>query len=122
VRRGAFGGSFFYFFLKNLLTFFHFRITICNMRASYIINEVITTARLPLETRNKLLALSRIKNMTKSEVIIKSLEMYYDQEEGDMDSFSLGEKVFGKYGSGDGDRSVTYKERIKKKLSDRMNI
>jgi hypothetical protein len=48
--------------------------------------------------------------------------MYYEREEGDMDSFSLGEKDFGKYGSGDGDRSVTYKERIKKKLSDRMSV
>ena len=104
------------------MTFFRFGITICNMRASYAINEVITTARLPIEIRNKLLALARFKNMTKSEVIIKSLEMYYDREEGDIDSFSLGEKVFGKYGSGDGDRSVTYKERIKKKLSDRMNV
>jgi predicted DNA-binding protein len=91
------------------------------MRANYAVNEVITTARLPLEIRNKLLALARIKNMTKSEVIIKSLEMYYDREEGDIDSFSLGEMVFGKYASGDGDRSVTYKERIKKKLSYRMN-
>ena len=41
--------------------------------------------------------------------------MYYEREEGDMDSFSLGETVFGKYGSGDGDRSVTYKEWINKK-------
>ena len=103
------------------MTFLYLNITICNMKANYVINEVITTARLPMDTRNKLLALARIKNMTKSEVIIKSLEMYYDREEGDMDSFSLGENLFGKYGSGDGDRSVTYKERIKKKLSDRMN-
>ncbi|WP_461247886.1 CopG family ribbon-helix-helix protein [Treponema sp. R6D11] len=91
------------------------------MTANYAVNEVITTARLPMETRNKLLALARIKNKTKSEIIIQSLEMYYEREEGDMDSFSLGENVFGKYGSGDGDRSVTYKERIKKKLSNRKN-
>jgi predicted DNA-binding protein len=91
------------------------------MKANYVINEVITTARLPIDTRNKLLALARIKNKTKSEIIIQSLEMYYDREEGDMDSFTLGENVFGKYGSGDGDRSVTYKEQIKKKISERMN-
>jgi len=35
-------------------------------------NEVITTARLPIETRNKLLVLSRLKNKTKSEIIIES--------------------------------------------------
>jgi len=61
------------------------------------------------------LPLPKLKNQTKSEIIIQSLEMYYEREEGDMDSFSLGETVFGKYGSGDGDRSVTYKEWINKK-------
>jgi predicted DNA-binding protein len=103
------------------LTFFYSNITICNMRSNYLNNEVITTARLPVNTRNKLLALAKIKNKTKSEIIIQSLEMYYDREEGDIDSFSLGENVFGKYGSGDGDRSVTYKQRIKKKLLNRKN-
>ena len=87
------------------------------MRTNYIANEIITTARLPVGTRNKLIVLSKIKNKTKSDIIIESLEMYYAREEGEIDSFTIGEKVFGKYGSGDGDRSVTYKERIKKKLA-----
>jgi predicted DNA-binding protein len=92
-----------------------------NMRTIYNTNanEVITTARLPVSTRNKLLALSRIKNKTKSDIIIESLEMYYEQEESEIDSFTLGEPVFGKYGSGESDRAVTYKQRIKKKLSDK---
>jgi len=92
------------------------------MRANYINGEIITTARLPIGTRNKLLTLSRAKNKTKSEIIIESLEMYYSREEGDIDSFTLGERVFGRYGSGDGDRSTTYKQRIKKKLLDRANV
>jgi len=91
------------------------------MRTDYGLNEVITTARLPIGTRNKLLALSRVKNKTKSDIIIDSLELYYKQEEGDIDSFTLGEKVFGRYGSGENDRSVAYKQRIKEKLSNRMN-
>jgi len=74
-----------------------------------------------MDTRNKLLALSRVKNMTKSDVIIESLELYYKQEENDIDSFTLGENVFGKYGSGENDRSITYKQRIKNKLSGRIN-
>ena len=89
------------------------------MRANYIPSEKITTARLPMDTRNKLLTLSRIKNKTKSDIIIESLEMYYKQEEGEIDSFTLGERVFGKYGSGESDRATTYKQRIRKKLSDR---
>jgi len=109
------------FFFEKPLTFPFLYITICNMRANYINGEIITTARLPIGTRNKLVTLSRAKNKTKSEIIIESLEMYYDREEGEIDSFTLGERVFGRYGSGDGDRSTTYKQRIKKKLSDRAN-
>ena len=85
------------------------------------LNERITTARLPLDTRNKLLALSRIKRKTKSDIIIESLEMYYKLEENEMDSFSLGENVFGNYSSGQGDLSTTYKQRIKEKLGVRQN-
>jgi len=84
-------------------------------------NVQITTARLPLDTRNKLLILSRIKGKTKSDIIKDSLEMYYEQEENEIDSFTLGEQSFGKYGSGESDRAITYKERIKKKLSGRMS-
>ena len=78
--------------------------------------DQITTARLPAETRNKLLTLSRIKGKTKSDIIKESLDLYYEQEENDIDSFSLGEAFFGQYGSGDDDRATSYKERIKEKL------
>jgi len=88
---------------------------------NFNLNEVITTARLPIDTRNKLLALSSLKKKTKSEIIIESLEMYYKQEEGEIDSFTLGEPFFGKYGSGESDRATTYKQRIKKKLSNRIH-
>jgi predicted DNA-binding protein len=91
------------------------------MRANLNFNEVITTARLPVDTRNKLLALASLKKKTKSEIIIESLEMYYKQEEGEIDSFTLGEPFFGRYGSGESDRATTYKQRIKKKLSHRMS-
>ena len=79
-------------------------------------NAQITSARLPMETRNKLLVLSRLKKKTKSDIIKDSLDMLYEYEEKEIDSFTLGEAYFGKYGSGDGDRSVTYKQRIKEKL------
>jgi predicted DNA-binding protein len=84
-------------------------------------NAQVTTARLPQDTRNKLLVLSRIKGKTKSDIIKDSLEMYYEHEGTDIDSFTLGEASFGKYGSGESDRAVTYKERVKKKLAGRMS-
>jgi predicted DNA-binding protein len=84
-------------------------------------NYQITTARLPLDTRNKLLALSRIKNRTKSDIIKESVEMYYEYAEHEIDSFTLGEPSFGKYGSGENDRATTYRERIKEKIANRMS-
>ncbi|MDR0444232.1 MAG: ribbon-helix-helix domain-containing protein [Treponema sp.] len=81
----------------------------------------ITTARLPADTRNKLLVLSRLKRKTKSDIIKESLDMYYDYEEKEIASFTVGEPYFGKYSSGDHDRSVTYKQRIKEKLRAKLN-
>jgi predicted DNA-binding protein len=79
-------------------------------------NAQITTARLPEDTVNKLLALSRLKNKTKSDIIKESLDFYYEMEEKELDSFTVGEGYFGNYGSGEGNRSTTYKQRIKEKL------
>jgi hypothetical protein len=84
-------------------------------------NDAITTARLPSETRNKLLALSKLKNKTKSDIIKESVELYYAQEESEIDSFTLGEPFFGKYGSDETDLSTTYKERLKEKISGKLN-
>ena len=84
-------------------------------------NEVITTARLPIETRNKLMTLSRVKNKTMSEIIIESLELYYNQEENGIDSYTLGLPYFGKYNLGPGDLSATYKQHIKEKIRARQN-
>jgi len=84
-------------------------------------NEITTSARLPAETRNKLIALSKAKKMTMSEIIIEALELYYNQEENEIDSFTLGLQYFGKYNLGEGDLSVTYKERIREMLRARQD-
>jgi len=91
------------------------------VRPTTTTNEVITTARLPLGTRNKLLVLSKAKNKTMSEIIIESLDRYYEQEENELDSYTLGLPYFGKYSLGEGDLSTTYKQRIKEKLRARQN-
>jgi len=84
-------------------------------------NRQITTARLPLDTRNKLLVLSRVKNRTKSDIIKESVDMYYEYTENEIDSFTLGEPSFGKYGSGESDRATRYREHIKTKIANRMS-
>ena len=115
------------FFFNLPLDFFQICITICNMtlniesKTDVKNKEAITTARLPIETRNKLIILSKLKNKTKSEIIIESLEMYYKQEEDGIDSYTLGLPYFGKYNLGEGDLSTTYKQRIKEKLHERQN-
>ena len=81
----------------------------------------ITTARLPQDTRIKLLTLAKIKNKTKSDIIKESLDLYYEQEAGEIDSYTLGLPYFGKYNLGEGDLSITYKQRIKEKLHARQN-
>ena len=83
--------------------------------------DQMTSARLPLETRNKLLILSKLKGKTKSDIIKESLDLYYEREENELDSFTLGEAYFGRYSSGEGDLSTTYKKRIKEKLHDKLN-
>ena len=84
-------------------------------------SELMTTARLPRDTRNKLIILSKVKGKTKSDIIKESLDMYYEREENELDSFTLGEAYFGKYGSDETDLSTTYKERIKEKLRAKFN-
>jgi hypothetical protein len=85
-------------------------------------NAQITTARLPAETRNKILTLSRVKHKTKSDIIKESVDFYYEHEELDIDSFTVGEPYFGNYGSGEDDRATTYKQRIKEKIRVQLNI
>ncbi|MCL2764081.1 MAG: CopG family transcriptional regulator [Treponema sp.] len=92
-----------------------------NMNTITSQKEVITTARLPRDTRNKLLVLSKGKNITMSQVIIQALDMYYEKEENELDSYTLGLPYFGRYSSGKGDLSTAYKERIKEKLRAQQN-
>ena len=81
----------------------------------------MTTARLPTETRQRLLILSKAKGKTKSEIIKESIDMYYEHEENEIDSYTLGLPYFGKYNLGEGDLSTTYKERIREKLRARQD-
>jgi hypothetical protein len=77
----------------------------------------VTTVRLPAELNEKLDAYSSAWNTTKSDVVKEALQSYFAKEETEKDSWEVGEPYFGKYGSGDGDLSVTYKKRLKEKLN-----
>ena len=79
------------------------------------------SARLPADTRNKLASLAKAKGRTRSDIIKESVDLYYSQEETELDSFMLGEPYFGKYSSGRKDASVSYKRRIKEKLRGQLD-
>ncbi len=81
----------------------------------------MTTVRLPLEIEQRLEILARKKHKTKTELIKEALEKYFYQEESEKDSYELGEEYFGRYGSGDGSLSVSYKEKIKDKINAKRN-
>ena len=81
----------------------------------------ITSVRLPRETQSKLIALARSKGKTKSDIIKESLDLYYEREEDQINSYAIGLPYFGKYSLGEGDLSTTYKERIREKLRARQN-
>ena len=76
----------------------------------------MVTARVPVDLEKKLAHHSEATHTTKSEVVKKALEAYLYPMEAADDSLALAEPYLGKYGSGDGDLSITYKARIMEKL------
>ncbi|MCX8110797.1 MAG: ribbon-helix-helix domain-containing protein [Syntrophorhabdaceae bacterium] len=77
---------------------------------------VMITVRLPKEMEKKLETIARNKNKTKTDVIKEALERLISHEESEKDSYELGKDFFGRYGSGDGLLSITYREKIKGKI------
>jgi hypothetical protein len=74
------------------------------------------TARLSNDIEQKLDAASRAQDKPKSEFIREALVQYFSREETEQSSWEVGEPYFGNYGSGDGNLSVDYKNRLKDKI------
>jgi predicted DNA-binding protein len=79
------------------------------------------SVRLSKKLDHKLAALSEREKITKSELVKEALEKYLDDYEQKSQPFVLGEELFGKYGSGTGERSVTYKQKVRAKIGARMS-
>ncbi|UTC77752.1 CopG family transcriptional regulator [Treponema sp. OMZ 799] len=77
----------------------------------------MTTVRLPIEYEQKLNWLSTSKKKNKSDLIKEALDMLFRNEEAEMNSYELGKEYFGKYGSGNSDLSVSYKQKIREKIN-----
>lgn len=77
------------------------------------------SVRLEPELEQRLNYLSEKRKVSKSQIIKDSLGMYFqaiDDENNAKTPFQLGEDLFGRYASGDTDRSVTYKEKVRERI------
>jgi len=81
----------------------------------------MTAVRLPVELEQKLDSLSKQQHKSKTEIIKEALEIFFNTEKDDKDSYELGLNYFGKFGSGDGTLSVNYKRKIKEKINAKYN-
>lgn len=76
------------------------------------------TVRLSDELEHRLDTFARDEHQPKSQVVKDALLFYFENKEEakKQTAYTLGKELFGKYGSGDGSLSATYKEKLKEKL------
>ncbi len=77
------------------------------------------TVRLPDDLEAEVDRLAATERRTKSEIIKDALRNYVASHSERHSSYELGEDLFGVAESGDSDRSINYKERLKRKLSEK---
>lgn len=77
------------------------------------------TLKLPAKTEKQLDAFCEQKNLSKSQVVKDAITMYLQQKQIAKTPYELGADLFGQEGSGQGDTSVTYKERVKQILNEK---
>ncbi|SKA03879.1 ribbon-helix-helix domain-containing protein [Selenihalanaerobacter shriftii] len=79
------------------------------------------SVRLSKELEEKINLLSQQEDITKSDIVKEALEMYMEKQEQQTKPYDLGEEFFGKYGSGQGDLSTTYKTKVREKINEKMS-
>jgi predicted DNA-binding protein len=81
----------------------------------------MTSIRLSKELAEKLNSLAERENITKSEIIKEALEEYLIDYEKKANPYDLGKEFFGKFGSGQGDLSASYKQKVSNKIDEKMS-
>ena len=78
--------------------------------------------RLPENLENELSLYAEMSDKTKTDVVKEALRLYLNTKEAEevKTPYELGESFFGKYESGRDDLSTTYKQKLKKKLSEKQ--
>ena len=78
------------------------------------------SVRLDKQLERQLEKISKDKSTSKSQIIKESLIHYFNmlkQEQKQKSPYELGREFFGKYSSGKGDLSTTYKQKLKDKIN-----
>ena len=75
--------------------------------------------RLPDDLENEIKKAAQYRRTTKTEIVKEALQLYFDQKSSrnKPTPYELGKDLFGRYGSGESDRFVTYKKRLKEKIA-----
>ena len=82
------------------------------------------SVRLGSDIERQLNFLANEKHLSKTQIIKESLLIYFDmfkKEQQQKSPYELGHELFGKYASGDSDRSTTYKQKLKDKINAKNN-
>lgn len=79
--------------------------------------------RLPKNLEEDLNALAKSEHTTKTEIVKNALNFYIDSLalKKTQTPYDLGKDLFGKYTSEEGNLSTTYKEKLKRKLSEKYH-
>lgn len=83
----------------------------------------MTSIRLSTEVEAKLAQIAQAEKTTKSRIVRDALENFIDQyfQTKGNDPFSLGEDLFGRFGSGRSNSSKDYKQIIGRNLRDKFS-
>jgi predicted DNA-binding protein len=82
----------------------------------------MTTIRLPSNIEKQLDLIAKYEHKTKSDIIKKALIEYLMKiNNNESFAYEIGKDFFGKYGSGESERSMNYKKIIKEKISGKIN-
>jgi len=79
------------------------------------------SVRLSKELEDKIDLLSKLNNITKSDIVKEALEKYLTEQEKKMKPYDLGEELFGNHGSGKGNLSEIYKKKVRDKINEKMS-
>jgi hypothetical protein len=77
--------------------------------------------RLPENMENKLNKISQESRLSKSFIIKEALNEYFINIERKLSPYETGKEFFGRYGSGNGTLSTTYKRKIKEKINEKKS-